>query len=155
MESLHCLRFLLELKKILCKIDHNDAYFTIPLRKHSLKYVRFKWSGNLYEFFYLCFGLGPVQKVFNKLLNIPVSLLRRINIRIFVYLNDALLMRWSLQEIMKARDTYIFLLQNVGFVINLKKLILQPVKQLEFWDYRKIEKKWDCLSEEKLTHIIQ
>ena len=45
-------------------------------------------------------------------------------------------MRWSLQEIMKARDKYIFLLQNVGFVINLKKLILQPVKQLEFWDYR-------------------
>ena len=38
----------------------------------------------------------------------------------------------TLQEIMTARDTLIFLLQNLGFVINLKKSILQPVKQLEF-----------------------
>ena len=97
MESLHCLRFLPELNESLCKKTHNDIYFTILLRKQSSKYVRFKWSGNLYEFFYLCFVLGPAQKVFNGLLNIPVSLLRRINVRIFVYLDDVLLMGWTLQ----------------------------------------------------------
>ena len=97
MESLHCLKFLPELNEILCKKTHNDTYFTILLRKQSSKYVRFKWSGNLYEFFYLCFGLGPARKVFNGLLNIPVSLLRRIMVRIFVYLDDVLLMGWTLQ----------------------------------------------------------
>ena len=33
---------------------------------------------------------------------------------------------------MTARNTLILLLQNLGFVINLKKSILHPVKQLEF-----------------------
>ena len=55
MEGLHCLKFLLEQTDFLCKIDLKDAYFTIPLSKQSLKYFRFKWSGNLYEFLCLCF----------------------------------------------------------------------------------------------------
>ena len=46
-------------------------------------------------------------------------------------------MRQTLQEIMTARDTLILLLQNLGFVINLKKLILHPVKQLEFLGLQK------------------
>ena len=58
-------------------------------------------------------------------------------IRIIVYLDDTLLMRRTLQEIMTARDTLILLLQNLGFIINLKKLILHPVKQLEFLGLQK------------------
>ena len=58
--------------------------------------------------------------------------MRRTNIQIIVYLDDILLMRRTLQEIMTARDTLIFLLQNLGFARNLKKPILHLVKQLEF-----------------------
>ena len=43
-----------------------------------------------------------------------------------------LLTRWTLQEVIKTRDTLIFLSQSLGFVINLKKSILQSVKKLEF-----------------------
>ena len=57
-EGLNCLKFLLEQNDFLCKIDLKDAYFPIPLSKQSSKYVRFKWSGNLYEFLCLCYGLG-------------------------------------------------------------------------------------------------
>ena len=62
MEGLHCLEFLLEQNDFLCKIDLKDAYFAICLSKQSSKYVRLKWSGNVYEFLYLCFGLGKLQK---------------------------------------------------------------------------------------------
>ena len=112
MEGLHCLKFLLEQNDLLCKIDLKDAYFAIPLSKQSSKCVRFKWSGNLYEFLCLCFGLAPVPKVFIKLLIIPIYLLRRINIRIIVYLDDMLLIGRTLQEIVTERDTLIFLLQK-------------------------------------------
>ena len=65
-------------------------------------------------------------------------------------------MRRTLQEIMTARDTLIFLLQNLGFVRNLKKPILHLVKQLEFLGLQiNTEKMTLSLSEEKLTHIIQ
>ena len=59
--------------------------------------------------------------------------MRRINIGIIVYLDDILLMGRILEENLTAKDALIFLLQYLGFVTNLKKLILQPVKQLQFW----------------------
>ena len=77
MEGLHCLKFLVEQNDFLCKIDLKDAYFGIPLSKHSSKYVRFKWSGNLYQFLCLCFDLGPALKVLTKLLAIPIAILRQ------------------------------------------------------------------------------
>ena len=62
----------------------------------------------------------------------------------------------TLQKIMTAKGTLIFLLQNLGFVINLKKSILQPVKQLEFLRLQiNTEEMTLSLSEEKLTIIIQ
>ena len=60
--------------------------FSVPLHQSSRNYVRFSWSGNLYEFFCLCFGLGPAPKIFTKLLKIPVSVLRRTNIWIVIYI---------------------------------------------------------------------
>ena len=37
-----------------------------------------------------------------------------------------------LKEISQAKETLIFLLQNLGFVINFKKSQLTPVKEIEF-----------------------
>ena len=62
MEGLHCLKYLLEENDFLCKIDLKDAYFSVPLFMSSRKFVRFAWSGNFYEFLYLCFGLGPAPR---------------------------------------------------------------------------------------------
>ena len=73
----------------MCKIDLKDAYFAI-LGK-SRKYVRFQWK-DLYEFCCLCFGLSPAPLVFTKLLKAPISLLRKLNIRTIIYLDDILLM---------------------------------------------------------------
>ena len=50
----------------------------------------------------------------------------------FIYLGDMLLMGRTLPEILMATDILIFLLQHLGFVINLKKSVLHPVKQMEF-----------------------
>ena len=57
---------------------------------------------------------------------------------------------------MTGRDTLIFLLQNLGYVINLKKSILQPVKQLEFLGIQiNTEEMTLSVSEEKMVHNIQ
>ena len=81
----------------MCKLDLKDAYYCVPLQKISRKYFRFHWSGNLYEFLCLCFGLGPAPRIFTILLKIPIVILRRINIRM----------------ISMCRDTVIFLLQHL------------------------------------------
>ena len=45
-----------------------------------------------------------------------------------------LLIGHSLEEIVISRDTVIFLLKHLGFVINWKKSVLTPVKEIEFLD---------------------
>ena len=132
MEGLHSLKSLLQQGDFLCKIDLKDAYFTVPLNKNSHKFVRFLWSGNLYQFICLCFGLGTAPRIFTKLLKIPIALLRRINIRLVIYLDDMLLMGRTMKDILTARDTLIFLFQHLGFVINKKKSQFVPVKKVEF-----------------------
>ena len=136
MEGLHCLKYLLQENDFLLKKDLKDAYFSVPLQQCSRKYVRFVWSGNLYEFLCLCFGLGPAPKVFTKLLKVPIAILRRMNIRLIIYLDDILLMGQTLEEILMNRDTLIYLLQKLGFVINLKKSIFEPTRQIEFLGLR-------------------
>ena len=97
--------------------------FFSSLGKNSRQFVRFRWSGNLYKLLYLCFGLGPAPRIFTKLLKVPMTILSRINIKIIIYLDDTLLIGHSLEEILMSRDTVIFLLQHLGFVINWKKCV--------------------------------
>ena len=131
MEDLHCLKYLLQENDFLCKIDLKDAYFLVPLCMSSRKCVRFGWLGNLYEFLCLCFGLGPAPRIFPKLLKVPIALLRRLNICLVIYLDGIVLMGRT-EEILMSRNTLIFLLQHLGFVINLKKSVLTPSQQIEF-----------------------
>ena len=110
MEGMHCLKLRLKQDDFLCKIDLKEAYFSVPLNKNSQNFVRFQWSGNMYEFLCLCFGIGPAPRIFTKLLKVPIDLLRWVNIRIIIYLDDMLLMGRARPEILMARDILIFAL---------------------------------------------
>ena len=60
----------------------------------------------------------------------------------------------TLLEILMARDTFIFLLQHLGFVINLKKSALHPVEQMQFLGLViETDKMTFALSEKKLKHV--
>ena len=128
----HLLKVMLQEKDYLCKVDLKDAYFCIPLHQTARKYVRFQWKGNIYQFLCLCFGLGPAPRLFTKLLKLPIALMRRLNVRIIIYLDDMLLMCQSVEKMLLARDTLLFLLQHLGFVINQTKSQLTPVQKIEF-----------------------
>ena len=80
----------------------------------------------------VCFGLGPAPLTFRKILKILISLLRKLQIRVIIYLDDMLLMSQTIQELLISKDTVIFLLTHLGFVINLKKLMLNQVQKIEF-----------------------
>ena len=95
-------------------------------------YVRFSWSENLYESLCLCFGLRPAPRIFAKLLKTPMSVLSRINIRIVIFLDNMLIMGQTMEKILMSRDTVIFLLQHLGFALNLEKSILNPVLEIVF-----------------------
>ena len=135
MEGLLLLKEMLLLGGKICKIYLKDAYFAIPQSVKFRKSVipgRFQRKGILYEFCCLCFGLSRVLLVFTKLLKVPISLLRKLNVRIIIYLDDILLMASSLEDLMMAINTLIFILQHLGFLINIRKFYLEPRSTLEF-----------------------
>ena len=49
-----------------------------------------------------------------------------------IYLDGMLPMGHSIEKTIVCRDTVIFLLQHLGFVINWKNTVLIPVKEIEF-----------------------
>ena len=51
---------------------------------------------------------------------------------VIIYFDDMLLMSQTIEELLISRDTVIFLLTHLGFVINLKKSMLNPVQKIEF-----------------------
>ena len=101
MKGLFLLKEMLLSGDKLCKTDLKDAYFPIFLSVKSRKYVRFQWKGLLYKFCCLCFRLSPAP-VFTKLLKVPISLLRKLSVRIIIYLDDMPLMTSSLEDLMMA-----------------------------------------------------
>ena len=46
------------------------------------------------------FGLRPAPRVFTKILRVPISLLRRLNIRIWINLDGILLMSQSIERLL-------------------------------------------------------
>ena len=132
MEGLFLLKEMLLTGDKRCKIDLKDGYFAIPLSIKSRKYVRFQWNNLLYDFCCFCFGLSPALLVFTKLLKVPISLLRKLNVRIIIYLDNMVLMASSLENLLMARDTLIFILQHLRFLIIIKKSYLEPTLTSEF-----------------------
>uniref|UniRef100_A0A7M5V2U2 Reverse transcriptase domain-containing protein n=1 Tax=Clytia hemisphaerica TaxID=252671 RepID=A0A7M5V2U2_9CNID len=132
MEGLFLVKEILKQGDWMLKIDLKDAYFAIPLDQHSQRFVRFEWDKTLYQFQCLCFGLSPAPRVFSKILKVPISLLRRLGIRLIIFLDDILLIASTPEELRQMRDTTIFLLQSLGFLINVKKSVFEPTQKIEF-----------------------
>ena len=96
------------------------------------------------------------MKNFTKLMKVPVTLLRRLNIRLIIYLDDILIMGSSEEEILMARDTVIYLLQALGFVINWAKSVLEPAQEMEFLGIVINSKEMSMLlTEEKISQLTK
>lgn len=70
----------------LINIDLKDAYFTIPIYNADQKYLRFPWEGKIYQFLCLAFEMTVASWVFTKLMNDQISYLRRLGLRMVIYL---------------------------------------------------------------------
>ena len=122
----------------------------------SRMFVRYAGSGNLYEFLCLCFGLESAPRIFSKLLNVPRALLRQLNIRSVIYLNDIFLMGRTLEEILVSRGTMVFLLKHLGFVKSLKKKsFLKPPYQIDISSLKEDTHTMTlALTQEKMKKVI-
>ena len=132
MEGIHLLRDLVQPGDWLGKVDLKDAYFVVPIWKGHRKYLRFLWKETLLEFACLPFGLALAPRLFTKIMKPVVALLRRAGIRLIIYLDDLLFMHATREGLREDMATARYLLENLGFVINLEKSVFVPTQKLEF-----------------------
>ena len=121
---------LLQEEVYLCKLDRKDAY----CEKKKLEKIRYVLLVRKFTRISVpMFWLGSCPQIFTKLLKIPIAILRRIDLRMIIYLDDMFLMGHSIAEIRICHKTSIFLLHHMGFVIKRKKSNLMPVQGIEFF----------------------
>ena len=70
--------------------------------------------------------------MFTKWLKFRVSILRKLNTRIINYLQNMPPPGATIQVIMTAKCTVIFLLQHLGFIIIFKNSLLTATRNIEF-----------------------
>lgn len=114
------------------KIDLKDAYFCIAIAPQHRKLLRFQWKNKTFQFQTLPFGLGSAPRTFTKMMKPIVSLLRRIGVRMLIYLDDLIILNQSRERLLKDRDSTIWMLQCLGLVINTEKSVLEPTRKLEY-----------------------
>ena len=86
----------------------------------------------LYQFQCMPFGLGPAPRLFTKLLKPVIAFLRRLGIRIIIYLDDMIILNQCPSRLRQDRNSLLLLLTLLGFAINWKKSSLTPVQTMEF-----------------------
>ena len=111
----------------MCKILLKDAYFSVSLSQKFQIFVSFKLKDLFCQSLCLLFGLGQAPRIYTKPIQIPISLLRKLYVQLVIFLDDIILKVSSNKALALAKDTLkLYVLPNVGFLINVKKLVLQP-----------------------------
>lgn len=135
-EGIHMLKDLLRKGDWMAKIDLKDAYFAVPISEPDKKYLRFRWDQEVYQFNCLPFGLSCAPWVFTKIIEAATAVLREMGIRLIIYIDDMLIMAESETLLKDHVAGTVYLLENLGFVINLPKSILEPQRTIDFLGFQ-------------------
>ena len=97
MEGIHLVKDFLKPNYFMTKLDLSDAYYSIPIDKHSRRYLQFLFEGKLYQFKVLVFGLNTAPRIFSKCMKPVVAFIRSKGILIIIYW---MIFCWLLERIM-------------------------------------------------------
>ena len=132
MESIHCLKSLLQKGDYMITLDLKDAYLSVPVHKDSQKFLQFLWRNKCYAFQGLCFGLNTTPRVFTKLLKPVAAFLCKRGVCMILYLDDFLILGSTCQEAQSHTAMAVSLLESLGFTVNLEKSCLILTQILTF-----------------------
>ena len=113
-------------------VDLADAYHHVPIAPQSQRLLGFSFSGRVYRYRALPFGLSPAPRVFTRLVSAVAAFLRERGIRVFCYLDDWLIVASNPQLLISHRDFTLNLVQNLGFIVNWEKSSLIPTQHPTF-----------------------
>jgi len=116
----------------LTRLDLTSAYLHVPMSEESSRFLGFRHNGQTYIFVSLPFGLSSAPRTFTKLMRVLVEELRTQGVRLFVYLDDILVLAGSFEQSLEFTRKVTSLLAQVGFTLARDKSQLIPTHRLVF-----------------------
>lgn len=136
MDNIAMLPSLIQKNDWMVKTDIKDAYLSVPIAEEHQPYLGFQWNQKSFMFRTCPFGMSSAPRLYTKLLKPAMAMMRKLGMRVIIYLDDCLIMNQDRERLLKDRDTALFIFQMLGLVINWKKSQLIPCQQIEFLGFR-------------------
>lgn len=156
MEDIRTVTRLMGKNYFMTTIDLKDAYFSISIEKSSRKFLRFYFDEKYFEFNCLPFGLSCAPYIFTKILKPVAQYLRERGILVVIYLDDLIIMAKTANLCKKHTNTAKLILENLGFILNIKKCQLDPSSVCKFLGVIIDSKEYSLkLPEEKRKNLIK
>ena len=112
-----------------------DAYLQFAFAPDLRRLLRFKWRGRAFECLSLIFGLSEAPWLFTKAMRAPVQYLRRLGIRVVIYLDDLLFIASSPALLRTHMQLALDLFQRLGLQVKQEKCVTTPTRLIEFLGY--------------------
>ena len=113
-------------------LDLKDAYYSVPIATEDRKYLRFEHGVQLYEYVCLPNGLSSAPRIFTKLLEPALAVLRGHGVLIIVYIDDIILLADDPKTLIEHIHQTLTLFTSLGFTINQEKSQLVPSQEVPF-----------------------
>ena len=135
METPESIRASLRKGEWVTSIDLTDAYLHVPIHHLSHKYLRFAHKGVIYQFTSLPFGLATAPLVFTSLAKEVKLIALQKGISLHQYLDDWLIRAPSKEGCLEQTQKLLALINELGYVVNLKKSELIPSQRFDILGY--------------------
>ena len=123
----------IEKDSYVCSLDISQAYYHVPIHEDYKKYFSFVCDGIRYMFNVMPFGLCSAPYLFTKFTSSIWKFLRKhYCMKIFVYLDDILIIAESFDLAKLQMSRTVNILTYLGFKINMKKSELIPSQKFVF-----------------------
>ena len=113
-------------------VDLKDAYLHVPVRREDQSFLCFLYRGRLFRFVAMPFGLSTAPRIFTRLTLALAAFLRRSGVRIFMYLDDWLVVESSRDRCLAATATVLREARALGWIVNPEKSELTPSQRPTF-----------------------
>ena len=115
-----------------CLHRSEDAYLHVPIHPISRKYLWFVFEHQVFQFTALPIGMSLSPYIFMQLLNVVAAHLRIRAVCLFPYLDDWLIRDLIRNRLISHTKYTLQMVQNLGFIPNLKKSDLIPTQKFTF-----------------------
>ena len=120
----------------MAKVDLQQAYWHIPVHHRFRRFLSFRFQGKDFQFKAMPFGLSVTPISFTAVMRLPFRLLRKRGHSALNYLDDWIVWADTFLACQVAVQYLLWILGELGFLVNHEKSQLIPCQSLEWLGIR-------------------